>query len=235
MTPHRECFYEYEKYNGNVFLGDDSPKKIRGRGRVKLLLKDGRIKTLPGVLHIPGLARNLIYVSKMDDVGVKTVFEKGRCKMVRGAMVLMRGVQYGTLYKLLGIIVINGCNDTIVPETQNEESKVHAVFRGDTMLWHQRLGHIGEKGLQSLQGKCMVEGMFNCNSNFDFCEHCLYGKQNRVKFPFGATRAKEIMMLIHSDVFGHVRVPSLGGSLYYVSFINDLSRNTWLYLLKKKL
>jgi hypothetical protein len=37
---------------------------------------DGRIQTLPGVLHIPRLARNLIYVRKMDDGGVKTMFEK---------------------------------------------------------------------------------------------------------------------------------------------------------------
>ena len=77
-TPHKERFYEYEKYNGNVFLGDDSPKKIIGNGRVKLLLNDRRIKTLPSVLHIPGLSRNLIYVSKMVDAGVKNVFEKER-------------------------------------------------------------------------------------------------------------------------------------------------------------
>ena len=67
MTPHREWFSEYEKYNGNVFLEDDLPKKIMGHGRVKLFLNDGRIRTLPGVLHIPGLARNLISVSKMAD------------------------------------------------------------------------------------------------------------------------------------------------------------------------
>ena len=59
---------------------------------MKLFLNDGRIKTLHGVLHIPGLARNLISVIEITDVGVKTVFEKDRCKMVRGAMVLMRGV-----------------------------------------------------------------------------------------------------------------------------------------------
>jgi hypothetical protein len=35
----------------------------------------------------------------MEDVGVKTIFEKGTCRMVRGAMVLMRGVRFGTLYK----------------------------------------------------------------------------------------------------------------------------------------
>ena len=53
---------------------------------MKLLLKDGRIKTLLGVLHIPGLVTNLISVSKKVDAGVKTVFEKERCKMIQGAM-----------------------------------------------------------------------------------------------------------------------------------------------------
>ena len=42
------------------------------------------------------------------------------------------------------------------------------------------------------------------------------------------------MDLINSDVFGPVLVPSLGGSLYYFSFVDDFSRNTWLYFLKKK-
>ena len=234
MTPHRKWFFEYEKYNGNVFLGDDSPKNIMGCGRVKLLLNDGRIRTLPSVLHIPDLAGNLISVSKMDDAGVKTVFEKDKCKMIREAMVLMRGVQYGTLYKLLGKIVIDECNNTIVPETRNKENNVPNVSGGEAMLWHQRLGHIGEKGLQSLQNKSMVEDMSKCNSNFDFYKHCIYGKQNRVKFPSGATRAKEILELIHSDVFGPVPVPSLGGAIYYVSFIDDFSRNTSMYFLKKK-
>ena len=76
----------------------------------------------------------------------------------------------------MGRTVIDGCNNSIVPKSKYEETNVPDVFGGDTMLWHKRLGHIREKGLQSLQGKGMVQGMSNCNSNFDFCEHCLYGK-----------------------------------------------------------
>ena len=75
----------------------------------------------------------------------------------------------------------------------------------------------------------MVEGMSNCNSNFYFYEHCLYGKQNQVKIPFSATRSKDMLELIHNDVFGPIPVLSLGGSMYYVSFIDDFSRNIWLY------
>jgi hypothetical protein len=235
MTPHREWFCEYEKYDGgNVFLGNDSTTRIIGKGRVKLRLIDGRIRTLPGVLHIPGMARNLISVSKMEDAGVRTIFEKGTCRMVRGAMVLMRGVRFGTLYKLLGSTISDECNSSIVPDIEVEEERTPTVSGEKAMLWHQRLGHIGEKGLRLLHGKGMVEGMSNCSLDFDFCEHCLYGKQNRVRFPSGATRAEGILHLVHSDVFGPVSVPSLGKSIYYVSFIDDFSRKTWIYFLRKK-
>ena len=126
----------------------------------------------------------------------------------------------------MGRTTIDGCNNSIAPESKNEERKVLDVYGGDTMLWNQRLGHIGEKGLQSLQGKGMIAGMSNSNSDFDLCEHCLYEKQNRVKFHSSATRAKGILELIHSDVFGPAFVPSLGRSLYYVRFIDDLFGNT---------
>jgi hypothetical protein len=173
-TPHREWFSEYEKYDGgDVFLGDDSTTKIMGHGRVKLLLKDGSIRTLLGVLHIPKLARSLISISKLDDARVDTVFGKGTCKMVRGEMVLMRGVQCGPLYKLLGSTYANGCNSFVVPEQTNKEDKTNTIPGRKTMLWH-----IGEKGLRTAHDKGMVEGMSNCTLDFDFCEHCIYGKQN---------------------------------------------------------
>ena len=64
--------------------------------------------------------------------------------MFQGALVLMRGVWIGTLYKLQGGTVIDGCNSSVVPESGAES----LVVSGEkTMLWHQRLGHIGEKGL----------------------------------------------------------------------------------------
>jgi hypothetical protein len=234
-TRHREWFSEYEKYDGgDVFLQDDSTAKIMGRGRVKLFIKYGRIRTLLGVLHIPKLVKSLIFVRKLDDVGVDKIFGKNTCKMVRGEMVLMRRVLCGTLYNLLGSTYTNGCNSSVVPEKRNEGDKTNIVPERKTMLWHQRLGHIGEKGLRTLHSKGMVEGMSNCTLYFYFYEHCVYGKHNRLGFPYGATRAKEILDLIHSDVFGPVLIPSLGKYVYYVSFIDDFSRNRWIYFLRNK-
>jgi hypothetical protein len=102
------------------------------------------------------------------------------------------------------------------------------------MLWHQRLGHIREKGLRLLHSKGMVEGMSICSLYFDFCEHFVYGKHNRVIFPSGAMRAEGILQLVNNDVFGPVSVPSLRKFVYYVSFIDEFSRTTWIYFLMKK-
>ena len=76
-----------------MYLGYDSLASIIGRGRVKLKLKDGRIITLPEVLHIPNLARNLISVGNMDVAGIQTMCGDGGCKIVQGSMVLIRGVR----------------------------------------------------------------------------------------------------------------------------------------------
>jgi hypothetical protein len=60
------------------------------------------------------------------------------------------------------------------------------------------------------------------------------GSSNHVRFSSGATRVEGILQLVHSDVFGPVSVPSLGKYVYYVSFIDEFSRNTWIYFLGKK-
>jgi len=163
MNPNREWLSEYGKYDGgDVSPGDELTTKIMGCGRVKLLLKDGRIRTLPRVLHILDLARSLIYVSNLDDANVDTLLGKGTCKMVRGVVVLMRGVRCGTLYKLLGSTYIVGCNNYVVLEKRNKEGMICNVPGKKTTSWHQRVGHIGEKGFRTLHDKGTVEGMPNC-------------------------------------------------------------------------
>jgi hypothetical protein len=102
---------------------------------------------------------------------------------------------------LQGSTINDGCKSSIFPEIGSEEEKPHMVSGENDMFWHQILGHIGEKGFRLLHGKGMVEGMSKYSLDFDFCEHFVYGKHNRVIFPFGATRAEGILQLVHSNVF----------------------------------
>ena len=72
--------------------------------------------------------------------------------------------------------------------------------------------------------------------DLDFCEDCVYGKQKRASFSVVRKIPKaEKLELMHTDVWGKASVPSLGGSLYFVTFIDDSSRMIWVYFLKYKL
>ena len=67
------------------------------------------------------------------------------------------------------------------------------------------------------------------------CESCKSGKHHREKFISGVSnRAKEPLELVHTDLCGPMQTPSLTGNVYFMSFIDDYSRKTWVYLLKQK-
>ena len=65
------------------------------------------------------------------------------------------------MYKLFGRTFNDRCKKSIIHKDRNEEDMTPIVLINKTMLWNQRLGHIGEKGLQALHGKGMVESMFD--------------------------------------------------------------------------
>lgn len=66
------------------------------------------------------------------------------------------------------------------------------------------------------------------------CRGCTLGKYTKASFPSSEHKASEILDLIHLDVCGPMNTLSLSGHEYYVTFIDDFSRKTWIYFLKTK-
>ena len=67
------------------------------------------------------------------------------------------------------------------------------------------------------------------------CEDCVLGKQKKVSFSKTGREPKaEKLKLVHTDVWGPAPIQSLGGSRYYVTFIDDSTRKVWVYFLKNK-
>ena len=60
------------------------------------------------------------------------------------------------------------------------------------------------------------------------------GKNTKNTFSSSESKAKGILEIIHSEVCGLMSSSSLRRYVYYVSFIDDFSRKTWIYFLKKK-
>jgi hypothetical protein len=95
----------------------------------------------------------------------------------------------------------------------------------DTTLWHHRLGLISEKGMHILQKRNLLPNLKEVD--LDFCEHCVYGKQKRVIFlRVEKEKKSEMLELVHKNVWGPTQVSSLGGSHYYVTFIDNATRKT---------
>ena len=84
----------------------------------------------------------------------------------------MRGIHIGILYKLLGRINTNGCVTIVFPEPDDLSSCLVDL----AMLWHQQMGHNGEKRLCVMHNKGMVEDLHDCSEEVDFYEHCINGK-----------------------------------------------------------
>jgi transposase InsO family protein len=105
----------------------------------------------------------------------------------------------------------------------------------DSWLWHKRFGHFNLHALRILSQKNMMRDLPSIKDTGDVCEGCQLGKQHRQAFPSGkAWRAKEFLELVHTDVCGPMRTPSLDKSRYFILFIDDYSRMTWVYFLHEK-
>ena len=65
------------------------------------------------------------------------------------------------------------------------------------------------------------------------CESCHLGKHTRVSFPKRLeSQTKPHFELVHTNVWGPSRTASTLGFRYFVTFIDDFSRCTRLFLMK---
>jgi len=96
-------------------------------------------------------------------------------------------------------------------------------------LWHLRLGHINQHKLKKIQ--TMAKGIDSFNEKeITLCQPCIEGKQHKEKFPKQTTqRTTELLNLVHSDICGPIQVGTYSGCIYFISFIDDLSRYYHVY------
>ena len=88
-------------------------------------------------------------------------------------------------------------------------------------LWHARLSHVSSSQVQQLASRGLLGSV--SAENFD-CVSCQLGKQPTLPFNSSETISTDIFDLIHSDVWGPSPISSIGGSQYFVVFVDDYSR-----------
>lgn len=218
MCPHKEWFVELtHQDHSSVLLGNNDVCKVKGIGCVKLKLHDDSVRIMSGVRFIPQLKRNLISLGMLESRGYNFISEEGCLYVQKGSNVILKGVRRNSLYYLLA--------NTLVGSTDVSTGE-------DINLWHQRLCHVGKKGMDELLKQKVITG----SSLYDFktCEHCILGKSKKTPYQKSQHVTSAPLEYAHADLWGPARTESLGGGKYFLSIMDDFSRKIWIYILKNK-
>ena len=233
MTQRKELLMSYEQFDKpqKVTIGDGHMVEACGKGDIQFTMtlnndKPKRV-TMRDTLYVPKLTCSLFSVRATVMKGNTVEFENGSCMIYnRNGMLLGTGSLVDKLYYLK---VNSVARESISLATGSEvENKVD--------LWHQRLGHLNEIQLRELTNKDLVKGVnIPKSTRISFCEKCVEGKMSKKPFkPVGEIRSVRKLQCIHSDVCGPMPTQSIGGSRYYVTFIDDYSRYCMVYFMKNK-
>jgi transposase InsO family protein len=118
------------------------------------------------------------------------------------------------------------------PKGHSEASLTHSI-ENPCELWHRILAHINYKALPYVSK--IVTGLPEFKVDHEsVCNGCAQRKNIKNPFPKRHNKAEGFLEFIHLDVCGPMPSTSISGYVYYVSFIDDYSRKTWVYFLKSK-
>ena len=89
-----------------------------------------------------------------------------------------------------------------------------------------RLGHGGEKSLQTPAKKGLLEGA--STYNMEVGEYSVL-KKKKVKFSTTTHHSEGLLDCVHVSIWGLAKTASHEGHRYFISFIDDLFRHFWIY------
>ena len=81
----------------------------------------------------------------------------------------------------------------------------------------------------------MFSSLFaKCDVSSIHCDVCELTKNHHTSVPLSLNKVHFLFMVTHYEVWGSSNVPTLSGSRWFVTFIDDYTRMTWLCLMKTK-
>jgi hypothetical protein len=196
MTPFPQRLQNYTICSGFVESSSKQQMEIKGKGDIVMdcALKDGSISAfrIHDVLFVPSLGKALISWRKLRNQ-YKKIGEGHYITDMRRDIIMFEAKFDGQLFK--------------VPEVKQS---AYATYE----FWHQALQHTYlDPKLYDTKLPAKPDN-YRCDS---------YIKAKLTKLPRHTTvnKNRKKFDLIHSDLSGPFSVPSYGGSLYYITLIDD--------------
>uniref|UniRef100_A0A2N9E4Z4 Integrase catalytic domain-containing protein n=1 Tax=Fagus sylvatica TaxID=28930 RepID=A0A2N9E4Z4_FAGSY len=194
-----------------VTVANGTKTPIQGKGTVTT-----SDLTLSDVLYLPEFPFNLLSVHKLTlALNCSVAFYPSHCEFQDLKTKRMIGggfVKDGLYY--------------FQPSSTSIPSALHST--NSPYQWHCRLGHPSSVNLKHLVPTLPTFSNFNC-------ETCELSKHHRATFKLRTDDpCLHPFELVHSDIWGPARTTGLCDARYFVTFIDDHSRLTWVYVLKDR-
>ncbi|KAK4424666.1 Retrovirus-related Pol polyprotein from transposon RE1, partial [Sesamum alatum] len=206
------------------YHGDEQVQVGNGAGLQILHIGHSSINTttrplaLRNILHVPDISKHLLSVHKFSrDNDVFFEFHPWHfsIKDRKSKTSLLEGRCESGLYPI---------------KASDVAALKHALVSNTTCFtqWHARLGHPSSQVAQSI----LRLNNISCarESHLPVCNACRVAKSHQLPFPSSVHRSSSPLELIFSDVWGPAP-QSVGGFKYYISFIDDFSKFSWIYLM----
>ena len=183
--------------------------------------------SVPGVFNVLSLSYNLFSVRQLVELGYRIIFDYFGCIVQdpRMGRELETGPRVGHMFPVdnLRLPLVAPLSVVVVAAV----SSIHFLA-----LWHAQLGHASSIRVQQLASRGLLGSV--SIENFD-CISCQLGKQPALPFSTSESISTDIFDLIHSDVLGPSSVSTIGGSRYFVIFVDDYSGYSWIFYIKHHL
>ncbi|KAG7559386.1 Reverse transcriptase RNA-dependent DNA polymerase [Arabidopsis thaliana x Arabidopsis arenosa] len=201
---------------GSVKVANGHNVPIEGIGSINLFSKRS------SAFYMPKFTSNLLSVKKTTrDLNCLAIFSPNDVKLqdIKSGNVFGQGGTKDDLYVL---------EDTSLNSISNNNVASYMIannVKTSVVLWHNRLGHPHSRALNLL----LPGFSYDCAK----CEACILGKHCKVVFPKSNTIYEKCFDLVHSDVWTSP-CASRDNHKYFVTFIDEKSKYTWVTLLPSK-
>lgn len=184
------------------------------------------------VLYVPQFKFNLISVEKITkDNKCVLYFQPNGC-YVQG-MMMKKCWPLGRSRS--GLYVYEGNQSSTHKESKDSLAQICCSLASTTStinkakLWHLRLGPLPMDKVQILFPD--IESR-TVKSNI-ICTICPLAKQTRIVYPQSSCKSTRPLELLHIDVWGPFCHMTRHNYTMFISIVDDISRMTWIFLIKE--
>ena len=213
-----------------IRLGDDSEVKATHYGLANIHNYQAE------ALYTPSFHSSLLSISMLDIAGFTATFGNSKCLISEPLSgTTIQGHRASNLYVVDTVTAAIASTAEMTSQTSSKKRKrqrcvptAECLSPNEVKMWHRRLAHINPTAMKSLLHN--YDGYADPTTNHN-CTVCIQAKHKDRPIRIPVERVTKPFELIHSDVCGPFKHPTVGGHRHYIIYTDDYTRWTDVFTL----